>query len=190
MENFHKVPRLRVIYRSFSTPLLSVGGSLVILLAACLVGCGHRGPKVEFVEGTVLFDNQPVADATVFFLPVDATDARRPGLPAAGRTGSDGSFRLNATQGARAGAGTAVGRYLVTVSKQESPPIPEPDGNGVLPPAPADVIVRDLLPVRYGDRKTTPLQVEVQPGINRFRFELTASAKSPEPQRKKENASR
>lgn len=179
MASFRKqVPSLGLSGQS-GKPFFRGCTALLLLLAGCATGCGSRGPKVEFVEGLVLLDNQPVANATVFFLPLDAADTGQRGLPAAGRTGSDGSFQLNATQGARAGGGTAVGTYLVTVIKKEGPPIPEPDASGFLPPAPTNVTVRDLLPARYGDRKTTPLQAEVQPGNNRFRFELTSANDPP-----------
>ena len=141
----------------------------LLLFVAILVGCGHRGPAVEFVEGTVLFENKPVASGTVFFLP-EADDVD--GIPAIGRTNVDGMFRLNAMQGARAGAGTAVGRYRVTIIKQTSPPIPEPDASGVLPPPPDNFEVRDLLPAIYADRETTPLRADVRPGRNQFKFEL------------------
>lgn len=179
MANFRKRAILRGLNDQSGKPFFCGCTSLFLVYACCVTGCGSRGPKVEFVEGLVILDNQPVADATVFFLPLDAEDAGQGGLPAAGRTGSDGSFRLNATQGARAGGGTAVGTYLVTVTKQEGPPVPEPDASGYLPPAPTNFKVRDLLPARYGDRETTPLQADVQPGNNRFRFELTSANDPP-----------
>lgn len=149
----------------------------VVLSAWTLTGCGSRGPEVEFVEGVVLLDGEAVDGATIFFIPHAEGGEAAKGLPAAGRTKADGTFRLNATAGARAGAGTAIGTYAVTVVKQEGPPIPEPDASGFLPPAPPNMEVRDVVPKVYGSADTSPLRATVVPGKNAFRFELDSSAK-------------
>lgn len=128
---------------------------------------------VEFVEGVVVFDGKPVADATVFFTPESGDGSSPPGLPATGRTGTTGEFRLNGFQGARAGAGTAVGTYIVSIVKQEGDPIPEPDASGVLPLAPPNQKVRNALPAVYATAKTSPLRAEVRKGMNQYRFELS-----------------
>ena len=89
---------------------MSAGRRIVTtcLLAALVCGCGRRGPRVELVEGAVVLDGKPVEGATVFFSPVASAGEGAAGLPAAGRTGFDGGFRLNAGGGAKPGAGTAV----------------------------------------------------------------------------------
>jgi len=144
-----------------------------VLALAC--GCGPRGPAVEMVEGVVLLDGRPVEGATVFFSPASGTTAGAAGLPAAGRTGPDGGFRLNAGGGAKPGAGTKIGEYIVTVIKQESDPVPPPDL--AKPPVnPPEVTVRDLLPVRYSLGATTPLRANVKKGKNVYRFELDSKA--------------
>ena len=147
----------------------------VILVALCAVlsGCWSRGPSVQFVEGLVEFEGQPVADATVFFTPEGGDAANPSGLPATGRTGPDGVFRLNGFRGARAGAGTTVGTYVVTVTKLESDPIPEPDASGMLPQAPPNQKVYNLLPAAYAEPKTSPLRADVKNGRNQYRFKLT-----------------
>lgn len=146
---------------------------MVIALCAVLSGCWSRGPSVQFVEGLVKYEGQPVADATVFFTPEAVDGDIATGLPATGRTGPDGVFRLNGFRGARAGAGTTVGTYVVTVTKLESDPIPEPDASGVLPQAPPNQKVYNLLPAAYADSKTSPLRADVKNGRNEYRFELT-----------------
>ena len=88
---------------------------------------------MELVEGFVVLDGKPVEGATVFFSPVASAGEGAAGLPAAGRTGFDGGFRLNAGGGAKPGAGTAVGDYIVTVIKQESDALPPPDLNAPPP---------------------------------------------------------
>jgi hypothetical protein len=138
-----------------------------------VLGCGHRGPVVEMVEGVVLLDGQPVEGATVLFSPDAGGEAG--GLPAAGRTDSTGTFRLNAAGGAKFGAGTKIGDYIVTVTKQDHDPVPPPDPNGP-PSAPPNVKVWDVLPVVYKHAVTTPLRATVKKGKNTYRFELDSSA--------------
>ena len=143
------------------------------LVGAPIVGCGRRGPAVEMVEGIVLLDGQPVEGATVLFSP-EAGGAEG-GLPAAGRTGPDGGFRLNAAGGAKFGAGTKIGDYVVTIVKQDHDPVPPPDPDKP-PSGPPNVKVWDVLPVVYKHAVTTPLRATVKKGKNVYRFELDSSA--------------
>jgi len=127
------------------------------------------------VHGIVLLDGSPVEGATVFFSPQPEDGKSPTGLPAAGRTGTDGTFTLNATGGARSGAGTGIGEYVVTVVKQEGdpPPVSKP-GQPPLPP-PMGMKIRDVLPVRYKNGSTSPLRATVVRGTNSFRFELSSA---------------
>jgi hypothetical protein len=143
------------------------------LVGSAFVGCGRRGPAVEMVEGIVLLDGQPVEGATVLFSPESGGPAG--GLPAAGRTGADGAFRLNAAGGAKFGAGTKIGDYVVTVTKQDHDPVPPPDPDKP-PSGPPNVKVWDVLPVVYRHAITTPLRATVKTGRNTYRFELDSSA--------------
>ena len=143
------------------------------LVGAAVVGCGRRGPAVEMVEGIVLLDGQPVEGATVLFSPESGGPAG--GVPAAGRTGADGAFRLNAAGGAKFGAGTKIGDYVVTVTKQDHDPVPPPDPDKP-PSGPPNVKVWDVLPVVYKHAITTPLRATVKKGKNTYRFELDSSA--------------
>lgn len=143
------------------------------LVEAAIVGCGRRGPAVEMVEGIVLLDGQPVEGATVLFSPEAA--GPEGGLAAAGRTGPDGGFRLNAAGGAKFGAGTKIGDYVVTIVKQDHDPVPPPDPDKP-PSGPPNVKVWDVLPVVYKHAVTTPLRATVKKGKNSYRFELDSSA--------------
>jgi hypothetical protein len=157
-------------------------GSRVAACAVCLgiavlatSGCGW-GSRVEFVEGIVLFDGQPLSDAIVAFSPVQ----RGQGLPAVGKTGPDGKFTLTVIpQGKRSkGTGTAKGDYLVSVSKQsvEYPPPPPgavPDAMGIIKPPPPKIT--DITPPRYGDIKTSGLTVSIVAGRNQPKLELSSN---------------
>lgn len=135
---------------------------------------------MELVEGVVVLDGKPVEGATVFFSPAASTIEGTAGLPAAGRTAADGSFRLNAGGGATPGAGTKVGDYIVTVIKQESDPLPPPDLNAP-PVVPKEIQVRDLLPTIYKLAATSPLRATVKPGNNNYRFELDSKSRTESP---------
>ena len=60
-------------------------GLLPLLL---LVGCGPRGPATYPVSGAVTFDNQPLQEGDIFFLPAD------PALATEGGKIVDGKFRM------------------------------------------------------------------------------------------------
>lgn len=160
---------------SFTAAIVSLVG--LLCLAA---GCGQRGPRVEFVEGVVVHEGQPIAGATVGFSPVDGNA----GLPANGVTDATGAFRLTAARGGGRSAGTATGEYIVTISKsrvrQPEEPMPA-DGSpqferwnaealrlAALPPI-------HELPMEYAEVATSPLRATVKRGRNTgpsMRFEL------------------
>lgn len=145
------------------------------LVAALACGCGPGGPQVEMVEGVVVLDGVPIEGATVFFSPVSSHGDAARGLPAAGRTDSDGSFTLNAGGGARPGAGTKAGDYVVTIVKQEADGMPASYNPGQQPDL-SKIKIRDLLPTIYKLGETSPLRATVKRGKNTFRFELDSTA--------------
>ena len=148
----------------------------LLCATAFVAGCGRSGPPVEYVEGVILFEGKPVADATVCFTPVtQGPDSVT--LPAVGRSDAEGRFQLKALQGSQTVAeGTGIGTYIVTVSKQETPPLPESDlsADEVPLPPPEAFEIREVLPSIYQDVHKTPLRAEVRDGSNEFRFELVA----------------
>ena len=148
------------------------------IVSALVVGCGPSGPAVNLVKGVVTLDGAPLADADVGFSPITPGQ----GLSAVGKTAADGSFVLNA-QGARPGRGTAIGDYVITVRKYETPaPVPqlnsddpnyEPSEPSRKPPSE----LRSLVPKIYVDKATSPLKATVAKGENSFQFELSPKSK-------------
>ncbi|MCX7430949.1 MAG: carboxypeptidase-like regulatory domain-containing protein [Planctomycetia bacterium] len=175
--------------RAMTRCLSKVAVCLLAVALAFVVGCGRAGPKVEFVEGTVLLDGEPVTGADVGFLPVAG------GLVAYGRTDSAGKFRLTTSQGGKRLGGAPVGDYAVTVVKwrnrlEELGPQPDPsDGTAAgkwqaeadrLNSLPPDYIV----PKAYGEKTASPLNATVKKGRNTgpaFRFDLTSGPPSNAP---------
>lgn len=170
--------------RQTSHPFISLRLRLLCLVMLAAAGCGRGVANIDAqpVGGVVLFNGEPVEGATVSFTP-EGTSGDVGGVPAVGRTGADGTFRLRALQSGRPiSAGTAVGSYIVTVVKQEIPAMADPELVNNPPPdlPPAMLEPRDLLPTVYGSTAQSPLRAEVQKGDNRFQFEL--SSQKPRPQ--------
>jgi hypothetical protein len=172
---------------SKESKIIVVGVTAVVLLGLT-IGCGQRGPRVEFVEGVVVHDGQPVVGATVGFSPVDGSA----GLPANGVTNATGTFHLTAARGGGRSKGTAVGEYVVIVSKSRGrmPDLPMPaDGSPQLERWNAEALRLAALPpihelpAEYAEVATSPLRVTVKPGRNTgpsMRFELEGKADRPE----------
>jgi hypothetical protein len=120
----------------------------VLLLAACLGGCGDHGPYP--VEGKVVWeDGSPAKELensqVVFELPEKGTSAR-------GVIQADGTFRLSTV---KPNDGALPGEHKVVIvenrkySKQEGSPM-----------------VPAVMEVRYNDPKTSDLKATVTSGTN------------------------
>jgi hypothetical protein len=94
---------------------------LLLVLTAFQAGCGGADKPVK-IQGTVTLDGQPLPGATVTFLPSKDTAGRI----AAGRTESDGSFRLTTY---KTDDGALRGQYQVTVVVAEEIPGSNVGGN-------------------------------------------------------------
>lgn len=115
---------------------------LLILVGGC--GSGDAHPTAA-VQGKVLHNGQPVADAVVSFTPqAGAASSNQPGKSATGRTDATGTFTLSTYQ---IGDGAIVGTHQVTVSSE--------DPNQPLP-----------------GQAAKDLTLEVKPGTNDFQIEL------------------
>ncbi len=76
-----------------------------------LFGCGGDGLRRVTVQGKVTAKGVPVGNATVSFVPVDATK----GEGGIGTTDADGNFTLTGSR--RGDAGVVPGKYRVVVSR-------------------------------------------------------------------------
>jgi hypothetical protein len=168
-------------------PYLPVRALALLLLPflSAVPGCRQTGPAVEFVEGVISLDGEPVADATVGFSPAGGS-----GPTAFGKTDDKGVFHLTTVQGGRPQGGAPVGEYIVTVKKwrnrlAELGPRPDPSDAAFaawsrreqeLLAMPPDYIV----PLDYGEKRTSGLKATVKPGRNvgpEYRFELKGDFK-------------
>jgi hypothetical protein len=147
----------------------------LLVLAALVGGCG-KGKAVK-VSGIVKLDGEPVEGASVQFLPVDPSK----GMPANGRTGSDGRFRLTTRI---PNDGAIPGEYKIVVTFEESHNAPAGAGTGPGGEMRADQLIGKFkslaeeqkkqskggeapktkaskIPAVYGEFKTTPLKATV-----------------------------
>lgn len=87
----------------------SIGSSLLLLSFVVLAGCGGDDrPPLANASGKVTLDGEPVAGATVAFVPVEG------GRPATAMTDASGVYVMN-TYGDEEGA--AIGEHFVSVMK-------------------------------------------------------------------------
>ena len=143
---------------------------LVVLGLVCvgLVGCGGAGgPKLTPVKGKVTLDGQPLAGATVNFMP-------ETGPVALGVTDAGGNYTLNTV--GRAGA--VEGKHRVGITKSITL-------NAVVDPKPEDMarMLRDgkmptaksVIPPKYAAPQTSGLErtVTADRSKNVFDFDLT-----------------
>ena len=135
----------------------------VFLLFVCAVlvsGCQEKTKSRNGLvdgEGTVTYQGQPVVDAVIELRPV-----------ASGRTDEAGRFILTTV---RPCDGAYPGKYKVTVAKQTEyvDGIPRDeyvaekkrDGKGEVKFEKSKISTENLLPDKYADVETTPLEVEI-----------------------------
>ena len=136
---------------------------LLGLASVLLAGCGGAAkdkPKCAAVSGTVTYKGQPVEGATVSFWTDKAPRA------ATGQTDAKGIFKLTTFD---PNDGAIVGSHTVTVTKAAAgAPVNAADMATGKPAAE----VKDALPAKYADAKTTPLKFEVKGGSNTAPLDL------------------
>jgi hypothetical protein len=154
----------------------------LFLLPALLLGCDGSGPDVQYVEGVVLVDGQPVEGVTVSFSPVNSET----GLPAVGTTDATGKFTLTALQGGSPGGGTTAGDYKVgftksdvtSISAEEAQQMQDDPNYGKSTGLSAPPKVMSAIPNKYTNPDTSGITVTVKKGENKgedFQFKLEKS---------------
>ena len=140
--------------------LCLVALSMLAVLPAC-----SKASKTEGVTGVITYNGEPLADATVKFLPTDAT-----GSQSYGKTNEKGEYKLQTLLGA-ADAGTTPGEYKVTVdciTTVETGNMIEENGEEK-----PETVAESLIPAKYNNAETSGLTATVKPGDNTINFDLT-----------------
>ena len=140
--------------------LCLVALSMLAVLPAC-----SKAIKTEGVTGVITYNGEPLADATVKFIPTDAT-----GSQSYGKTNEKGEYKLQTLLGA-ADAGTTPGEYKVTVDCIETVETGNMiEENGEEKP---ETVAESLIPAKYNNAETSVLTATVAPGDNTINFDLT-----------------
>ena len=166
------------------------------LLTPLIVGLGcSKGPTAPTtvpVSGTIKYNGQPVAQATVTFQQKIAEVERRQ-HPAHGTTDDQGHYTLTTFVNPKDFKGAVPGDYAVTISKMESAAVKEWDAReaykqleakqpkeGTANAAQGMKAVqqasqpKSAIPTKYNDPKTSDLSATVKPsGEQTFDFDLT-----------------
>ncbi len=129
--------------------------AVLILAVSALVGCGSRY-DLGLVAGTVRLDGEPLADATIVFVP-------QSGRRSVAVTDGNGRYSLAYTVKQR---GAQPGEHRVSITTGIAPSSAEAD-------MPASEGRPEVLPPRYHDN--TELRAEVKRGRNTIDFDLTRS---------------
>jgi len=137
---------------------------VALAMLAVLPACS-KAIKTEGVTGVITYNGEPLADATVKFIPTDAT-----GSQSYGKTNEKGEYKLQTLLGA-ADAGTTPGEYKVTVDcieTVETGNMIEENGEEK-----EETVAESLIPTKYNNAETSGLTATVAPGDNTINFDLS-----------------
>jgi len=139
----------------------------VCLSALALCGCS-RGVPLGQVDGVVLTDGAPVADAMVTFIPEDRK------LPqSTGFTNADGRFQLRCNNGA---IGAAVGDHRVIVIDAARAPSGKGKDDDELPEG--KDVPTSRVPLKFSRPDKTPLRQSVEKGAQEVAIEIGTGGKA------------
>ncbi|MBR4832896.1 MAG: hypothetical protein IKU86_00990 [Thermoguttaceae bacterium] len=137
---------------------------VALAMLAVLPACS-KAIKTEGVTGVITYNGEPLAAATVKFIPADGT-----GSQSYGKTNEKGEYKLQTLLGA-ADAGTTPGEYKVTVDCIETYETGNMiQENGEEKP---ETKARSIIPEQYNNAETSGLTATVVEGDNTFNFDLT-----------------
>ena len=139
-------------------------GWLAVGLVALACGCSKSDPSLVPVTGTVTLNDQPLASATVTFIPKDGT----PGFGGVGKTDAAGRYTLKGSRDDA--AGIPPGEYRVVVGKRLMPDGSEVPANDNTPPMNSPA--RESLPEAYSSMAASTLSATVPPGAGPIDFAL------------------
>jgi hypothetical protein len=142
---------LRASYCLARTP----GLVATALVGMAMCGCSSTKSKPIPVAGKILFEGEPLAQAQVVLVPVDAADKADAPRPA-GVTDAQGRFELTTY---KQKDGAPEGEYLVLV--QYHPIVQRPGQDAEVGP--------NALPARYADPRQSPLRVTVSKGASELK---------------------
>lgn len=137
---------------------------VALAMLAVLPACS-KAIKTEGVTGVITYNGEPLADATVKFIPTDAT-----GSQSYGKTNEKGEYKLQTLLGA-ADAGTTPGEYKVTVdciTTVETGRTIQENGEEK-----EETVAESLIPAKYNNAETSGLTATVAPGDNTINFDLS-----------------
>ena len=143
---------------------------VVVLGAIGLAGCGGSTmPKIYPATGTVTWKGEPLADATVSFVP-------SVGAPSDGKTDAQGKFTImtNGKPGARAGAcKVTVSKFAGAAPSMPAAPKPE-DMMKMYEKKKKGEVEKGEIPAKFGRPDTSGLSAEVttEGAKNVFTFDL------------------
>jgi hypothetical protein len=132
-------------------------------------GCVTSGLPVNFVEGTVVFDDQPLSEAFISFIPKTGGT----GVPAIGKTDENGHFLLTSTQGGQPNQGAVAAEYIVVITKNKDKPSRMEYSKDIDGKPMGIGIYESLVPEKYISPTTSDLIVTVEKKKrNQFNFVL------------------
>ena len=142
----------------------------VIFLFFLALGCGPKGPRVNYVEGIVTLDGDPVAGASVNFVPKTPGDSANIDGPliAGGLTDEKGKYILTSTRGGKVDGGATCGEYNIAINKKTITNLPTNPQVGMQGPP----IYRYDIPRQFEMAENSGLSAEVVKGKNVFNFAL------------------
>lgn len=149
---------------------LLIGGRLgrrAFLVAgplALLWGCNKADPSLVPVTGTVTLNDQPLANATVTFIPKSGT----PGFGGVGKTDAVGKYKLAGSRDNE--SGIPPGEYRVVISKRLMPDGSDLPANDNTPPMNSPA--RESLPAAFSSMAASTLSETVRPGMGPIDFPL------------------
>jgi hypothetical protein len=127
----------------------------ILLAASLLTGCGGERPDLLPVSGGVIYDNKPLTTGTVSLHPIGAT-----GHIPTGVIDKDGRYSLSTNYQ----PGAPPGRYKAVVHATE--PIEAAPGKA------SPGLPKSLIPSRYNQGETSPLEIEVKAGAAPGAYDL------------------